>query len=140
MKNIHSHIYLYAKGHYERGDVVEDLKIIIGQICATDPEFLSKNDVCHYLTKIAFLHMNELFIDPLTSFRDFIFDLDPKNCWKVGYRVKVYKESKEPYDFETAVICKCLSVIQMADVRRGNKILIELDEPDPNLLPLHKKG
>jgi hypothetical protein len=144
MKNTLSHIYLYAKGHYERKDIIEDLKIIVAQICGTSPEHISKNDICYWLTRQAFRHMNEQFGDPLTAFRDFIFDLDPANCWKVGYPTKKGKwpAIANPYDFELAVIYKCLSIIRMTSIlgNDGKTVLIELDEPDSTLLPLHKKG
>ncbi len=38
MKNADSHIYLYAKGHYQRGNLIEDLKKIFGERSAIDPE------------------------------------------------------------------------------------------------------
>jgi hypothetical protein len=139
MKNTYSHIYLYAKGHYQRKNVIEDLKILLGHICGYSPELLSKNDVCHYLTKIAFQHLNDQFGDPLTAFRDFVFDLNPEKCWKVGYWWKKGNTVLEPYDFETAVIHKCLSIIGMTNVKEGGKVFLELDEPNPDLLPLTKE-
>jgi hypothetical protein len=134
MKNTLSHLYLYAKGHYEKNDVVEDLKIIVGQICGIDPKHLSTNDVARFVIKYAFQHMNEQFADPLTAFRDFLVDIPPEHCSRVGYYLK-----GKPYDFDIAVIHKCLSVLCMVDVRKGDKIVLELDVPDPAILPLKKK-
>jgi len=41
----YSHLILYAKGYYKRGDVLEDVKKILGHRCAIDAEHLSNMDV-----------------------------------------------------------------------------------------------
>jgi hypothetical protein len=133
MKNAYSHLYLYAKHHYKRTNVVEDLKVICGKICGCDPEHMYVDDVMYWCLKTACKHLQEDKKDLLDIFREFLSDISPDNCWKTGCSYK-------PYSFELAVIHKCLSVLSMVSVREPstNTILLELDEPDPNLLPLRR--
>ena len=52
MKNPDSHVYLYAKGWYERKDVVEDLKQIFGKRNAMDPEYFTEEELVSMLLNI----------------------------------------------------------------------------------------
>ena len=124
MKNADSHIYLYAKGHYQRGNLIEDLKKIFGERSAIDPEYYSVEDILHVLLGIVCPRIESSYY-----FREFILDLLPINYWRLD---------RGEYDFEHAVIYKCLSVLRMTQVKEGSKILIELDDPDPDILPLTK--
>ncbi len=124
MKNADSHIYLYAKGHYEKDDLIEDMKKIIGERCGIEAEHVTVGNILHVLLSIAYLYVIDLY-----HFRDFILDLHPVNYWKLD---------RTNYDFEHAVIHKCLSILAMTQVKEGDEVLIELDDPDPNILPLTK--
>ncbi len=144
--NEYSHLYLYAKGHYLKSDVIEDLRRICGPICGIDPWDMSIDDVMYWCLKVACKHMQEEKRDLLDIFRDFLGDISPDNCWRVGYYTKHASWAKErltaPYIFEKAVIYKCLSIIMMVSVKepKTGKILLALDEPDSNILPLNKKA
>ena len=41
----HRHIFLYAKNHYATGDMISDLKIIIGHRAGIDPDHISIGDI-----------------------------------------------------------------------------------------------
>lgn len=134
MKNSDTHIYLYAKGHYEITDIISDLQVIIGERCCMYPEDVSVVDIYRVLTDIAFQHI----IDSgnTTYFLgEFLDDINPKNM-----RRTLFKSEGEYYDFTMAVIEKCLSVMRHVKVKDGKKILLELDEADENILPLKEKG
>lgn len=45
MKNAESDVILYAKNHYERTDVVEDLKVIYGKRNGVEPKYLQKGNI-----------------------------------------------------------------------------------------------
>lgn len=144
MKNDYSNIYLYAKGHYKKNNVVEDLKHICGPICGIYPEDMSTNDVMYWCLKVVCKHIQEEKKDLLDIFRDFLGDISPGNCWKIGYYTKQAPWSKEgvntEYVFEEAVIHKCLSIIMMVPVKNmaTGEIVLELDDPDSSILPLHR--
>lgn len=136
MKNSDSHIILYAKYHYKRTDVVEDLKRIYSHRNAIDVRYLSTADIASMLFS---LYMN-LVTDPsfsmgiILSMENFINDLRPDQCWRTGY---IWKDNSEGYDIDLAIIYSCLSLlmnIQVKDTEK-DKVLIPLDEPDFSILP-----
>jgi len=125
MKNADSHVYLYAKGHYEKNDLIKDLKKIFSERNGIDPGYISIRDITHMLLSMTWPHVNDTY-----HFTDFILDLDPSCYWKL---------SNDDYTFGHAVILKCLSILRMTTVKdKDNKTLIELDDPDPDILPLIK--
>ena len=133
MKNSDSHIYLYAKNHYKITDTIEDLKKIIAERCGFNAEDVRIGDIQSILTNIAFKailksHNPEHFLE------DFIISIDPNNMRRV-----ITGQKKEDYDFSLAVIEKSLSVLALTRVRDGEKVLIELDEPNVNILPLKRE-
>jgi hypothetical protein len=131
MKNSDTHIYLYAKGHYIETDTLEDMKKIVAERCGFNAEDVRVKDIQSILTSIAF----KIIINsgnPEHFFDDFIEGISPDNMWRI-----MTKQKMEDYDFNLAVIEKCLSVIRFVSVKDddGNRIL-ELDEPNGNILPL----
>ncbi len=124
MKNTDSHVYLYAKGHYKESDLVEDMKKVFGERNAIEPEHITAADITHMLLKIV-----SPYLKTPHHFREFVLDLHPVNYWRL---------SRGTYSFDQAVIRKCLSILRMTQVKEGDEVLIELDDPDPNILPLTK--
>ena len=124
MKNADSHIYLYAKGHYQKGDLVEDLKRILGERSGIESEHITAADITHMLLKIV-----SPCIKTPYHFKEFVLDLHPLNYWRL---------SRGTYSFEQAVIRKCLSILRGMQVKDGDEMLIELDDPNPGILPLTK--
>ena len=130
MKNSDSHIYLYAKHHYKRGDIVEDLQKILSKRSALPVECITKEDIILVLSSIVYPEINSKY-----RFRDLLNDILPKNAWIVGGSSKI----EENKDIELNIIRKFLSIIAHTTIIGENgKRLIELDEPDSNILPLNK--
>jgi hypothetical protein len=149
--NCNTHIYLYAKGHYKRNDVIEDLRILVAERCGQYNECskegrVSKNDVCIVLTHIIrpYVIKNSHYL-----FDELLNDISPENSWKVGYR---NRQSSYPnligdmrivdlpeYDYWTALIYKSLSILRMLKLKEILEIEgAPLGEPDYELFPMLK--
>jgi len=102
------HLYLYAKGHYERSNKIDDLKIIVGVISWVYPEFIIEKDISIWLLKEVYKY--------LCTEDDFIRFLNDDMFNKKD------------------LIDRCLSVLKF---QRISDIDIELGKPDPNILPLN---
>jgi len=143
MKNSDSHVYLYAKHHYQRDpDIFMDLCKIYSIRNGIGLEYINNRDALSCLLSLVAEHMKNdkegMSFD--RHFLEFISDIDPKNTWKVGYRPKPsFNQDQNPltaekeYDFEYAVAYKCLSVLSLTKV---SDIPEGLDEADPKVLPL----
>lgn len=122
--NPNTHIYLYAKGHYVKTDIVKDLKKIIGKRCGIVHTCVSLENVLSILLNIAYDclekngHMKHLFVE-------FMKNMYTTNLWKIG--------AKNTVCMEEIILYNCLSQIAMVEV-----IGLDLGEPDSNLLPLTK--
>lgn len=125
MKNYDSHVYLYAKGWYKEYDLIHDLKVIYGLRNGIDPEYISINNIMDCLLRLTFKHiMNSEY-----HLLEFIADISPN-----AFKRRFFKEVV--YDFNVAVIEKCLSILsntKVSDIPEG------LDDPDPSVLPLQEK-
>lgn len=127
MKNLDSHIFLYAKGHYERSDVIKDLKVIVGQRCGIEPEDITTTDVIEVVLAVTIPHVRR----SEHLLREFILGLRETRYWEVS------PGQKDPYTFDKALLRRCLSVLSMTMVKgKDGEILIPLDDPDPAILPL----
>jgi hypothetical protein len=89
-------------------------------------EYISIRDIAYMLLGMTWPHMNDTY-----RFREFVLDLDPSCYWKLA---------NDDYTFGHAVIRRCLSVLGMTQVKDDDKVLIELDDPDPDILPLSKNA
>lgn len=127
MKNADSHIYLYAKGHYERSpDILQDLKVLVGQRCGIETEDLTVLDIAEVVLAITMPYL----MKSQHQLRNFVLGLDERRYWEVARR-------EDPYTFDKALVRRCLSVLSMTTVKGKNgEILIPLDDPDPTILPL----
>jgi len=115
------HFFLYAKNHYENGELIEDLKKIVAHRCGLSYENTVTKDIIQILTRIAV----EVMILTDADFRDitkltndfcgFIFDLHPDNRWKIGAE-KIYDDEAD--NFEKALILKSLSILRYAVVTK----------------------
>jgi hypothetical protein len=126
-KNWDSNIWLYAKGHYFVADIVEDLKVIMSDRCYVQVEHVHPADIVSVLLGIVWplIKQND------NRFFDFVLGLDPDQAWKVAY-------GDESDPFHRRLIAQCLSVIRLTRVQEDDKVLVELDDPDPTLLPLSR--
>jgi len=128
LKNCDSHIYLYAKGHYLKSDLWEDLRKIMSlRSMGTPDNKVTISDILLVLLSITYK-----YIDSKHRFLDFVNDLSPSNCWKVGY---IFKNEK--YSYEKALAYKCLSILRNLEVSR---IENGLDKPNEDLLHLSKNA
>lgn len=120
MKNPNSHIYLYAKHWYKRSvNEWDDIRRILDHSYLTDDR--SKSEILHILTPLVY----DAIVasgNPPHFFRDLIADM-------VG-------RGDEEQSIEERTLRKFLSILEHALVRDNGKVLLELDAPDPDLLPL----
>ncbi len=120
------HIFLYAKGHYQEGNQIEDMKRIIEDRNAISLKYISIGNITSLLIKLAWNYINRE-----TEFYDFISDLHPSNTWKHRRLTSINE-----YNFDESLIGKCLSVLSFQKIK---DIPFELGKPDPNILPLKEK-
>lgn len=134
------HVALYAKGHYKRTDIWEDLKQ-----CLRAHDYMpdTKEDVMGILMA----RLNELVLkqyhSPEHSMTELLKDIDPQNTWKCGYYTtstpwKAYPNDGllPEYDYKEAVVRAYLSRL----VSMTREELEWTDDmniaADPNVLPL----
>jgi len=134
MKNCDSHVYLYAKGHYKKTNVIEDLKIIYGKRNGIEPEFITLADIVSNLADLTFQYITV----NKHSLIEFISDISPMSCWKIGAEpVELYGQKFHSHDsYALAVIKKCLSILRFTSKKSFRN---ELDYADPSILPLASK-
>lgn len=134
-QTFNTHIYLYAKYHYKRNDVIEDLKLIVEKTYLIgEPD---TQDVISILLNLAQKYIQKNFV----LFREFVNDISPYETWKVGYYTKesINNPNMKDYDFNLAVIYKCLSVIRQTTVKEIEEIEgLPLGNADFNLFPTLK--
>ena len=121
MINPYSHFYLYAKGHYKKGDKIEDLKKIQSSFCGVDHRYLTEHDLMQILIPLAYKHIsqNESLFYNLLSY------IDPNSL------INMY--SKDNYNFQNGLINGILSTLRWIHPK---DIEGELAEADKNILPL----
>lgn len=129
MENSYRHIYLYAKGWYQKEDVINDIKIIIGKRAGLGPKRISTSCVVEMLVELVWKSIVRSG-NPPHFFGEFVNDITFKsNWWKFG--------AGEEAPIEVAVINKCLSVLSLTE--KAN-IEGELGKPDQEVLPLSKEA
>lgn len=119
------HIWLYAKEHYKRGFMMEDLKILIGHHAALEPKRVSENDILSVMCEIVYPYFTSGNVE--YKLQTLLKDL-----------ILTSQGTKRPLDVG-CVVARLLSVIQLVKTRRGGKEIINLGEPDFNLLPEPEK-
>jgi hypothetical protein len=126
--NPNTHIYLYAKGHYQKTDnVIDDLKLIISNRNKIPIEHISKIYVINILLKITYFHISNKF-NSISLFSDFVISLAPENHWKI---------SSKKLEIHEAIIYKCLSILRSVKVV---DMPDTLGNPDPDILPLRREN
>ncbi len=121
--NSNTHFYLYAKGHYQESDIVEDLKIILARRSAIPLECCQPRDVARTLLELSWKHITESG-NPEYNFTEFISRLNPVDIfgqerWSGGS------------EFWKVLLADCLSVLRFTKV-----VGLDLGEADPEVLPL----
>jgi len=122
-KNWDSHIWLYAKHWYERTDVVEDLKKILAD--------RSGIEVGHINIQFIFIVLCEIVYPYLTE-NNFVTFLEDSFKNTLGLEYKTSTTLSKLFERMLWI----LHDVQTKEKRKGKwKILVELDEPDYNILP-----
>jgi len=134
MKNTDSNILLYAKGWYKKTNLIDDMKVLVSHKYMWNKEDCTIGDIVSccidLLCKYCILDKPKYILKQ--NFEEILQDLNPNEIWKCGY------EKNRSYSYEEAIIRKTLSMLGLLSVRNGDKMLIELDEPDVTILPLSK--
>jgi hypothetical protein len=103
------HIYLYAKGWYERSNSLTDMKKIMGERCGLLPDHIREGDI-----KLVLLDIVWQF---LSKKNDYCFRQFMSHCEECG------------------VIQGCLIQLALTEI---NEIGFDLGKPDSNILPVLK--
>jgi len=115
MDDSYRHLYLYAKGHYERTTIMEDLKVIIGKRSMILPEHVSEENVLLVTSNAVGTNLNFIkFIHILSDIRRY-------------YKIN---------DFTTLILLTILSHMRFMDIADLN---FDLGIADAKILPLQKK-
>ena len=134
MKNADSHLLLYAKHHYQTGDLWDDLAKILAERNALSVEYLNKRLIFENIVHIT---LDYIKVDARVM-ADLILELQPAAFWKWSNDIS-FAVDPEDYDFYYAAVRKCLSLLAITRVYGDDgEVLIVLDEPDPNILPISK--
>lgn len=117
------HIFLYAKDRYRRGNMMEDLRILVGHITAIVPEHVRDEDILEVVHGVAF----EQMLKRGTSERIQL------GIYSEILRV-TRKEDRPPRIQD--IVENLLAILTITRVRTKEKeILLNLGEPDYELLP-----
>lgn len=125
------HIYLYAKGHYAQGNEILDLRVILAKRSNMQPNQIGRRDIFQVV-------LNAVMESIAAGCHEYRYDIMMRNLlediWSRGDRLF---SSGRPEDISDAVIKSMLSTLMMCRVFSHDGVrLIELGEPDPEILPL----
>ena len=127
----YDHLLLYAKGWYQRGNVIEDVKKILGHRCGIDPKHMPNRDVWEQLVS-AFLEYcdDECEIGGLLleMFRPLAGEGEPLSFWS------------DLSTFERMIHLILMRLGNVKIIGAEGKAILCLGEPDPNILPLSENA
>jgi len=122
--NPNTHFYLYAKWHYQEGNLIDDLKQILSKRSAIDTQYIQTRDLAQILLGLAWKHISTSG-NPEYQFIEFVSRLHQADMW--GNPMP----EEERKDFYDVLLANCLSVL------RNTKVAgLDLGEVDPSILPL----
>lgn len=121
--NWNTHFYLYAKGHYMKTDVIEDLKKIFAKRSSIPLECCQVRDVTQVLLGLAWKHITESG-NPEHYFVEFISRLNPVDIWG-------QERWSGSVGFWKILLADCLSVLRLTKAEG-----LDLGTADPAVLPL----
>jgi len=137
MKNYDSHVLLYAKHHYQTGNLWEDLAKILAERNALDPNHITPQLIFENIVHITldYIKINARQVANL------LMDIQPSNWWMFSEKRSINVDISE-YDFYKAAVIKCLSLLAITTVydKVTGETLIEIDDPDPSILPLSEQS
>jgi hypothetical protein len=112
------HLFLYAKGWYEKTDTLTDLKKIVGKIALLDPEYVTERDILHFLFVCTEPYLSKDFQNRAVQFMT-----DVSTGYHLGLKMT-------PIEIALGVL-SMTSCEELED---------ELGDPDPKILPLSNGG
>lgn len=132
MLNKHRHFFLYAKGHYQKKELIEDLKQIVANYSMVETQYVTISGICSILLQAVkgFCTSPERF----ERFMQWQFDVQRKDIF-----------GTEVYPADIAFIKTCMSIMFDAthagvDYPGALEIVGELGDPDPSILPLSRES
>lgn len=144
----YNHLILYAKGHYERGNLLEDMRKIVAERCALLEEHVSTSDIWHICAAALMKHC-----DKHVQERVFTALFEPRVEETLGFASgpKTVPSIVCPLERAVRNVLSelCHLVVRELKLEAGAKpmservdsdyeIMLELGRPDPNVLPLNK--
>ena len=121
------HFTLYSKGHYEKSDLMSDMKTIAAHRAQTKPKHILESDIVFLLLgEVERLtgiteHFLQQFVTRIRE--DFVF-------WPA-----ILKFPRTP-TLDEVIITACLGELATTKVKDGTTVYLNLGEPDPTVLPL----
>ncbi len=122
-----SHFYLYSKGHYVQTSLIEDLKRIMGHRSGLKPDQVSVRDIILVLLRE---------VERTTKDRAHI--LEPLVTY-IREELVVWPNlglAQPKRNIDDVILQACLNELSMTVVRDGHNIVLELEAPNPDVLPL----
>jgi hypothetical protein len=129
----YNHLILYAKGHYKRTDLLADLKLIVAERCALDPEHVSNNDVWQVVSSALIEHASK------RQMEEYLGRLFQKGIWDYNREsvISFAHDDDCPIRRALGMVTGILAHLPVLD-KDGN-VILELGQPDPKVLPLKEK-
>lgn len=124
------HIWLYAKNWYEQTNLMDDLKKIIAFENCCDINNVREINIFEIILHETFPYLREKNDGNLVQW--FI------ECFKNWESLSISKWYKDSITRED-IIRNCLSVLSQVKIKNNNEILIDIGNPNPNVLPLRKE-
>ena len=115
-----SQIIHYAKGRFHRGELFKDLQILVGDYAAIPPGHVSYGDILNVLCDVA---LPFLFTGPSPQ----------RHLSEILMKLGGTSVSGHLTDL---VALELLSILKLIRVKDGDRTLVALAEPNPDLLPL----
>jgi hypothetical protein len=129
IKDGSAHFFLYAKEHYQKGDVLDDLKNIMAHRQHQKPEQVCIGNIVIVLVQI----VQKLTAGDPCFLQQFILRIrEDLVVWP-----NHFPAFKQP-TFDEVLINACLGELATAIVQEGKTIYIRLGNPDPSILPLRQ--
>lgn len=125
IRNVDTHVIRYAKGHYQASDnVMDDLRKVYAVRNRVDPEHIQDKDILEMVASL----MYELTINDMNKF------------WFSQIVSALFIPIGDLFHTSTTdmrtIVARLLQLIKNVVVTEGDREVLPLDPPDPNILPL----
>ncbi len=122
------HIVLYAKNHYKRSDdAIDDLKTIVAHVSGSDKKHIGIFDIYENVIE-TFLELSKLDWEVGRA------DIFWKDIWKSQW-CRRSLQNKLEMSIEEFIKYIVFSFIQLVPVMHGGQLVLDIGEPDYNILP-----